>query len=156
MYEELIQWLIAGGGWIVAIATVYLGYRERSKAREEERLQQTLEYFTGRTQRRNIGIALIEGVWRHKNEYLPILVPVIANQIVYLLITTESKDMAHEERNLVRLYNIFVGIPHLRTQYNHHLNDVLDAIDRNLEGEKKGLQMSSQTLKKWHTNLNDT
>ncbi len=156
MNEDLVKWLIAGGGWVVAILTVWIGYRERTKAREEERLQETLQYFTGGTQKRSVGVALVEGVWRHKRQYLDVVVPVIANQIVYLLITTDSEDEAHEERNLFRLYNVFVEIPGLKARYHHYLCDVLDAIGRKLEGEKRGLNMTPQTLKMWEKKLNET
>ena len=95
-------------------------------------------------------------MWRHKTQYLDTLVPVIANQIVYLLVTTDSDDEAHEERNLVRLYQLFSEIPDIKTRYNHYLCDVLDAIGRKLDGEKKGISMASSTLEMWQKTLNET
>ena len=150
-----MKWWIAGGGWIVAVLTVWIGYQERTKAREQERLQQTLQYFTGGTQKRSVGIALIEGVWRHKPQYLDILLPVIANQFVYLLVTTDSEDEAHEERNLVRLYNLLAEMPGRTVQQRHYFCDVLDAIEKKVDGEERGLKMTPQTLTIWRKTLDD-
>ncbi len=153
---DLIQWCIASGGWIVAILTVWTGYRERIEAREEGRFEETLQYFTGGTQKRSVGIALVEGVWRYKPQYLNILVPVISNQIVYLLLVTDSKDEVHEERNLIRLLNIFSDIPSLRIKHDHYRYEVLDAIGQKLQGQKSGLKISSQTLQIWQEKLKQT
>src|SRR5947199_8633766 len=110
MNEEFAKWVIAGGGWLVAIVTLVLGYLERHQAREEERLGRTLDYFDGGSQRRSIGIALIEGLWLNNSRHHDVSVPLIANQIVYLLLSTDSVD-AHKERNLVRLMMILRSIP---------------------------------------------
>ena len=154
--DELIKWLIAGGGWIVALLTVWIGYHERNQAREEERLQETLQYFTGGTQKRSIGIALIEGVWQTKGKYLDTLVPVIANQLVYLLVTTDSQKEAHEERNLVRLFNIFKSVPELNSRHLHYKQDVLDALEKKIRGEKMGLDIAKPTLEAWQQILAET
>jgi hypothetical protein len=152
MSEEFAKWVIAGGGWLVAGITIFLGYFERRQAREEERLAGTLDYFVGGSQRRSIGIALIEGLWINKPRHHDVLVPLIANQIVYLLLSTESLD-AHNERNLVRLIFIFKAIPNLRTKYYDRWADVCDAITRKLDGEEKGIAMTPTTLKLWAKDL---
>lgn len=136
MNEEFAKWLIAGGGWLVAIFTLALGYLERRQAREEERLGRTLDYFVGGSQRRSIGIALIEGLWVNKQRHHDVIVPLIANQIVYLLLSTESVD-AHNERNLVRLIMILRSIPNLQAKYPGRWGDVCDAIQRKLDGKEK-------------------
>lgn len=64
MDVEYVKWVIASGGWIVALFTVWIGYRERRDAREEETLREALGYFTGGTQKRSIGIAFLEGRFR--------------------------------------------------------------------------------------------
>jgi hypothetical protein len=148
MNEEIAKWIIAGGGWLFAIFTLMLGYLERKQTREEERLGRTLDYFEGGSQRRSIGIALVEGLWMNKVRHHDVIVPLIANQIVYLLLSSKSSD-AHEERNLVRLVMIFKSIPNLRAKYHDRWADVCDAIGRKLEGEQNGMPVPPQTLGLW-------
>jgi hypothetical protein len=154
MKEQITQWILASGGWLVAIVTLVLGYRERKQAREEERLARTRDYFGGGSQRRSIGIALIEGLWLDKPISHDVIVPLVASQLVYLLLSTESLD-AHNERNLVRLFIIFKSIPNLNQRYWDRRCDVADAITRKLEGGEKGIPVSSVTLKLWMKDLGE-
>ena len=52
--------------------------------------------------------------WVHRTDTL---VPLVANQIVSLLLSTDSHD-AHNERNLVRLVMILNAIPNLKENYH--------------------------------------
>jgi hypothetical protein len=144
--------VISAGGWVVAIITLLIGYIERKSAREEERLAKTLDYFDGGSQRRSIGISMLEGVWLNRPKYYRILVPLIANQIVYLLLSTDSHD-AHNERNLVRLIVIFAAIPKLKETYPDRWGDVCDAIQKKYYGEAKGIPIPKPTLKLWAKSL---
>ena len=112
MDKDLIALVAAVGGWIVAIVTLAFGYLERKASREEDLLGKTLAYFDGGSQRRSIGISLLEGIWIRKPATYPVIVPLITNQIVYLLHSTESRD-AHNVRNLVRLVLLLQQIPNL-------------------------------------------
>jgi len=152
MKLQIAQIILASGGWVVAIVTLILGYRERRQSREEERLAQTLDYFGGGSQRRSIGIALIEGLWANNSRHHDVIVPLVANQIVYLLLSTESLD-AHNERNLVRLFMILKSIPKLRERYNLAWGDVANAIYEKQHGAQKGIKLSSGTLNVWMTTL---
>lgn len=148
MKLQIVQTIVASGGWVVAIVALLIGYRERKQTREEERLAQTLECFGGGSQRRSIGIALLEGLWLSKPNTHDVIVPLIANQIVYLLLSTDSVD-AHNERNLVRLFMIFKAIPNLKEKYWDRRCDVADAITQKLEDGKRGIPVTSVTLKLW-------
>ncbi len=150
--SDIAQWAIAAGGWIVAIVTIVLDFIDRRGAREEERLSKTLEYFDGGSQRRSVGIALIEGIWVKKARHLDIVVPLIANQIVYLLLSTDSHD-EHNVRNLVRLFMLFKAIPNLQKRYSARYGDVADAISQKLEGTTKGIPLSKSTLELWARDL---
>lgn len=143
--EESIKWLIASGGWVVALFTVWMGYRERREAREEDTLREALNYFTGGTQKRSIGIAFIEGRFRNDPRFQDIWIPVISNQFVYLLIETDSEDEAHEIRNLVRVYRLLSSIPSFKCRFSSVHGDVLDVIETKLENDEKGLTMDSET-----------
>ena len=111
-----------------------------------------MDYFDGGSQRRSIGISMIEGIWLSNSRYHSVLVPLIANQIVYLLLSSDSHD-AHNERNLIRLYMMFKDIPELRDRYSERLGDVCDAIGRKYQGEKKGIPISNKTLELWAKGL---
>jgi hypothetical protein len=87
MRSTTIAWIVALGGWVIALFQYYLGYRERQIQREENLLAQTLSYFEGKTQRRSIGISMVEGVWAPKKKRMNILVPVLLNQAIYLLLS---------------------------------------------------------------------
>ena len=152
MDKDIVNAIVAAGGWCVAIVTLAIGYLERRSAREEDRLGKTLDYFGGGSQKRSIGISLLEGVWAKNPRYFSILVPLVANQIVYLLLSTESHD-AHNERNLVRLVAILKSVPQLREKYHDRWADVCDAIHKKYEGVPKGIPVSKPTLKLWATGL---
>jgi|SRR5919205_2066914 hypothetical protein len=152
MKVQIAQWIVAAGGSIVAIVAVIVGYLERRQAREDDRLGQTLDYFGGGSQRRSIGISLIEGLWIKKPRHHDVIVPLVANQIVYLLLSTESVD-AHNERNLVRLFMILKSVPNFRDRYATSWGDVADAIHRKLEGEPKGIPITKPTLNAWMKTL---
>jgi hypothetical protein len=148
--KDLIALVAAIGGWVVALVTLGIGYVERKATRQEDLLGKTLGYFDGGSQRRSIGISLLEGIWIHKSATHPVIVPLIANQIVYLLHSTESRD-AHNERNLVRLVTLLQQIPDLQQRYHDRWADVCDSILQKLEDEDsvKGIFVPSQTLKIW-------
>lgn len=148
MNKDVINALVGAGGWIVAVVTLVLGFVERRSAREEDSLARTLDYFDGGSQRRSIGISLIEGIWLSKPQHHRILVPLVSNQIVYLLLSSDSHD-AHNERNLVRLIMILIAIPDLKSKYHDRWVDVCEAIFRKYAGESKGIPISQPTLKLW-------
>ena len=152
MDKGTVTVILAAGGWVIAAITLLLGYLERRTAREEDRFAKTLDYFQGGSQRRSIGISMLEGVWIRKARYHDVVVPLVANQIVYLLLSTESHD-AHNERNLIRLLTAFRAIPHLQEKYHDPWADVCDAIARKHDGEVKGLPVSQPTLRLWAEEL---
>jgi hypothetical protein len=146
-----LKWIIACGGWLVAVFLAYLGYAERKANQKAELLLKTVSYFEGKTQKRSIGIALVEGLLRKNSEHIGVLVPLLTNQFVYLLLHPDVKDSVHEERNLVRLFHLLEEIPSLRAQQEHHDSwcEVGDAIGRWFGGERSGLRISEPTLKQW-------
>jgi len=150
MNKDLIALVAAAGGWIVALVTLGIGYVERKAARDDDLLGKTLGYFDGGSQRRSIGISLLEGIWIRRPSTFPVIVPLIANQIVYLLHSTDSHD-AHNERNLVRLVMLLQTIPNLRDVYHDRWGDVCDALQRKWDNNdsKKGIPVAKPTLKLW-------
>ena len=62
MNKDLIALVAAAGGWVVILVTLAIGYVERKTTRQEDLLSKTLAYFDGGSQRRSIGISLLEGI----------------------------------------------------------------------------------------------
>ena len=153
MTEQIVTWSIAVGGWLIALITTFLGYLERRRTQERELLLQNVAYFDGGTQRRSIGIALIEGLIRRRRQHRDVLLPLLANQFVYLLCHPEVKQSVHEERNLVRLYRLLSETPEFADRFHEVWCDVADAIERRLGGEKSGLLITEVTLSYWKKGL---
>ena len=150
MTEAHIAWTVAFGGWAFAVLQYYLGYRERCQQREEDLLAKTLEYFEGKTQRRSIGISMVEGIWAPKAKHMDILVPVMLNQTIYLLLSSSSTDAVHEERNLVRLYQLLKRCIPQTSNPGEHYPEILDAILRkDPDEERRGIPLSRPTLRLW-------
>jgi hypothetical protein len=85
--------------------------RERSDTRHEEFLFRALEHFGGRTQERSVGIAIAEAYWRKVPDQVDVLVPVLLNQLVYLLtVADRSKTTAHELQNVARIVDLLAEI----------------------------------------------
>ena len=152
---EIITTIVATGGWIVATLQAIFGFFERKKEKNDEMLLRTVEYFTGGSQKRSVGISLIEGLLKQKKSYHEIVAPLLANQFVYLLLSSDSDSAVHEERNLVRIYFLLKSIIEFdRTKHWHIRNEVLDAITRRLEyGEKSKINISDTALHLWKKNL---
>ena len=150
MDKDLLTLVAAAGGWIVAILTLVIGYFERKVTREEDLLGKTLAYFDGGSQRRSAGISLLEGIWIHKPKTHPVIVPLVANQVVYLLHSSESHD-AHNVRNLVRLVLLLQQVPSLQASYHDRWGDVCDAIVQKYEDgeDSKGIPVARSTLRLW-------
>jgi hypothetical protein len=83
--------------------------RERACLRHEQRAFGALEYFTGDTQRRNVGIAIIEGSWRDVPEMRRVFVPLLANQASYLVEKSKQKDAVHEIDNCRRIVGLLIA-----------------------------------------------
>jgi len=154
MATEGIAWAIAAGGWVVALVEYLLGYRERRVQREDELLAQTLSYFDGGTQRRSIGLALVEGIWLRKKRQLDVVVPVLVNQMIYLLLSSDANDAVHEERNAIRLLFLLERTIPLTSDPGQHRPEILDALLRRY-GEKsdRGVGLPKVTLKIWFERL---
>jgi hypothetical protein len=153
MDQNMIMWAIACGGWLIAVLLAYLGYLERKANQQSELLLKTVSYFDGGTQKRSIGIALIEGLLQKDAQHRQVLVPLLTNQFVYLLLHPDVKASPHEERNLIRLFFLLAATPNLRTEHFDSYGEIADAIARRLDGEASGIIISQPTLDLWTKKL---
>jgi len=116
--------------------------RERAQTRREEFLFRALEHFGGKTQERSVGIAIVEAYWAAAPDQVALLVPVLLNQLTYLLAvvdTVERSDAAHERINVDRLVRLLQDIDNLPSFRESYIS-TLRAIDT--KPEKRGLDLS--------------
>lgn len=100
--------VVAGG---FSLAQSALASKERGRTRLEQNLFSAFQYFGGGTQERSIGISIVEGYRNELHMLLPMFVPLLANQALYLLTNPKAKagDRADEESNLRRIMNLLGG-----------------------------------------------
>ena len=135
---------------MLAIVQLLLNYFEKKRISNNELLLQAVDYFEGGTQKRSIGISLIEGLIKEKKDYSNVLIPLLTNQLVYLLLQGTNENRLHEERNLIRIFNLLEELlinDKVRKNRFHNI-EIIEAIDRRLDGtSKSSFSISDQTLK---------
>lgn len=150
--------LVAG---VVSIVLAGLGLVERwierteqSRQNTEARVFETLHYFQGGSQARNVGIAVLETYWDDPRlrQLRDLCVPLLANQAMYLLRASKQEDKAHEQDNLRRMIEL------LRKASEQHrfpasYQLVQSALREKLAGEAGGVSVSDSALRKWLDDL---
>jgi hypothetical protein len=134
------------GGWVVAAILAITGYRERRENQRHMVLLQALEYLTGGSQKRSIGIALIEGLWERGHPFHRSLLPALINQAVYLLLETESREGRHQFQNWCRIMELIFHapyVPNLKTHYYELSNALYQHIDDTITLER-GIVVSKE------------
>jgi len=115
----MVSFLIAIGGWVFAAYQASQTRKEATRqqdrdleeaqlSRLEEHLFRSLEFFSGRTQRRSIGIAVVSANWDQFAHLRPTWVSLLVSQAIYLLTESESHKKTHELRNLQDIVNILL------------------------------------------------
>lgn len=106
------------------------------QAQREEFLFRALEHFGSRTQERSVGIAIAEAYWRKVPDQVEVLVPLLLNQLVYLLSvvnTAKSADAAHERQNVRRIADLLSEIDDV-DRFRDAYSSSLRAIAQKQEG----------------------
>lgn len=156
MRNEILTFIIAAGGWIIALSQVIFGYFERQQKRNDELLLKTAEYFKGNAQERNIGISLIEGLIKSKKHTYGVIIPLLVNQFVFLLVQIKEVSI-NEERNLVRIFSLLIELINSDiSKYHYEKCEMLDAIERRVDkdnAEKSAINISDVTLEIWKQKL---
>ncbi|HTU51160.1 MAG TPA: hypothetical protein VMF56_11225, partial [Acidobacteriaceae bacterium] len=131
---------------VLAIGSIY----ERSYRRRQETLIQALEYLTGGSQKRSVGLALIEGLWFKGHPNHRAIIPALTNQAVYLLLETESKGR-HQFHSWLRIMNLILRVPPEPFLRDFYI-ELVEALERRSESDNdstKGLDMSASTACSW-------
>ncbi len=154
---DIITLIIAGSGWILASLQATLSFFERKKKQNDDILLRTVEFFTGGSQKRSVGISLIEGLIKKKKSYHEIVAPLLANQFVYLLLSSDSKSAIHEQRNLVRIFFLLKSIIELnKSNHGHTRKEILNAITIRLDTDQRSkIEIPTLTLDSWKQQLEE-
>ncbi len=151
--KDVITIVVALGGWIYAGFKEWLSYRERLATRKEDQLFKALSWFEGKTQRRSIGVAVVEGLWQELPAYRKTLIPLLANQAIYLLAESDSAT-AHERNNLERIVQLVLNYSSLRADFPHLHTELLDLTSpTSTRRGPTGKSVDPQELKSWHASL---
>ncbi|MGW3959268.1 hypothetical protein ACWED2_05565 [Amycolatopsis sp. NPDC005003] len=139
---------------------------ERTQTRQEENIFHALEYFTGRTQRRNVGISIIEGYWHDIPRLRGILIPLLVNQGKYLLLQSENTDSEHETDNCIRIMQLLTAPSKLQSRdsdsnFDQYYQELQNAIDERLgrredpdkQHQPRGVKVSEKYLNEWKEQL---
>ncbi|MFZ4699495.1 MAG: hypothetical protein ACOYMG_05555, partial [Candidatus Methylumidiphilus sp.] len=82
--------------------------KESEHLKQRDILYESLKWFEGGTQKRSIGIAVVNTSWNGYKEFRPLWIEVFLNQAIYLLTTSEEKTKFHEHDNLRRIMDLLV------------------------------------------------
>lgn len=104
--------------------------REDQKDSEIDRtLWDALKWFESGTQKRSIGIAVIEAYWRDekRKDIKKTWIPLLINQAVHILRASDGKDKATEQVNLERIIKLLKSTPLAKSQKEDIRNTLLKA-----------------------------
>jgi hypothetical protein len=109
----------------------------------------SLHWFEGKTQRRSIGISIVEGNWQRFPELWSTWTAVLANQAVYLLSESDQQKEAHERANLQRIMRLLLSTDVKLTPDQR--NSLLAALEQNEAGG--GVNIPREDRSQWRTRL---
>jgi hypothetical protein len=147
---------ILGGLGGVLLQRYWHRLDERKKAEQDERARlqahvfDSLRWFEGKTQKRSIGIAIIEGNWDQFPDLQPTWLAILTNQAVYLLAESGQANAAHEQANLQRILDLLISAT--TSLSSAQKSSIREAIASNRNG--KGLQgLDRSSLDRWDKTL---
>ena len=124
--------------------------QERADVRTQDLVLRSLDFFTGKTQRRNVGVSVVEGAWDSAPRLRQIFVPLLVNQAVYLLEGSDQRDAAHEKENLRRIMDLLLKSVTTESIDASTYSPVTASLSRRLAGRvEKGVDVSAEQLNEW-------
>jgi hypothetical protein len=122
---------------------------EASRDRLRDILYESLRWFEKGTQRRSIGISVVEASWDLFPEFRTVWLAVLTNQAVFLLAVPKQKQKAHEIANLMRIMQLLVR--HKAGLESVALQALRDTLADKIAGKiTMGLSIDPKYLKEWH------
>lgn len=141
-----IALVVALGGWVLAAVTAWINYRSQTAAT----FFQALDWMSGGTQKRSIGIAAIEGAW-HNRRFRRLSTPLVCSSCIYLLLRSRQRDSADELSNLRRMMALATGQARVRPGHRLHFQLLLDALRQRSTGPNTGLglEIADEQIAQW-------
>lgn len=155
MSNEVVTALVgASVGVAIAVVQAVLGYLERKRTMRDASLFQAFQYFDGGTQRRNIGIAIVEGLWQEAPHLQGLFIPLLVNQAIYLLTGSEQSEARHERDNLRRIMGLATAPAVAAAGFAGHYRELLQAIEDKKSGRARaGVSIDAEVLNEWAERL---
>jgi hypothetical protein len=143
----LIGGVLTGG---VSLWQAARAERARQETRRREHLIGAFQYFDGKTQRRNIGVSIVEAYWAEMPTLRAMFVPLLAGQAVYLLTQSEQPDDAELEYvNLDRMMHM-LGDMRSRSEFADQYHKLDSILKRKAErGYSRGLTLDEDQLQRY-------
>lgn len=98
--------LIALGGWLAAGYFASSGRKAQDREKMREHLFDSLQWFEGGSQKRSIGVSVVEAHWKSHKEMQPIWRVLLFNQAIHLLSISKERESKTELDNLHRIMKI--------------------------------------------------
>ena len=132
--------------FIAFLVAVYNQFQARKQKREDNFFS-ALDWLTGNTQRRNVGIAAVEFFWRgaslHKDQterFRSLSIDALSNTAMYLLLQSGQGIAAHESNNLSRIMTFLLGVtPEEAGKHASQYGDLYRAIQEAQKRKKEHL-----------------
>lgn len=102
--KDVIPWLTT----LLALIALILQQKWQLARDRQSHLYNSLHWFEGDTQKRSLGIAVIEANWNSAKSLHRTWTAVLTNQALYLLGQSGQKDATHEIANLKRIMNLLL------------------------------------------------
>src|SRR6266404_6028404 len=150
MNQLMVSLIAAIGGWLVALVLAITSYLERRSQRKQELLLSGLGYLTGGSQKRSVGIAIIEGLWPSAVRFRRSLVPALTNQALYLLLESDEGDARHEFHNWLRIMNLLLST-NREDDFHDLYRELANALVIRIEDgkHKRGIEITPTTARAW-------
>jgi hypothetical protein len=166
MDPSIVAAIVGAIAVLAASSVAYYAQRLAHKQKSEENFFRALEWLTGESQRRNVGIAAVKFFWtgdkRFKDlnkRFRALSIEALSNSAVYLLLESKQGTAAHELNNLKRIMDdLLLNTARIEADGIPRYEELQEAVQRAIkrqerEGKGNGLQVDKEKLKDWDNGL---
>ena len=118
------------GGWVFATIQWVI-------KRKDDKLLSAMSYLDGGTQKRNIGIGIIESLLEKDPKIRNQVIPTLVNQVVYLLLESPDWNKRSEFHNFLRLMSIIINEKHFDKKFDYHYIELIEAISSRMHQDRE-------------------
>ena len=171
--SSVVPLIAAFGGWIVAFYSLWGTRKTQEKVNQLSRTAQEIEnekqhlfdalsWFEGGTQKRSIGISIIEANWDKHNEMKPVWSSLLITQAIHILLNSGERNSETEQNNIERIMSLLQKQKFDSPIANEQRISLRNALEKasliNETGEeieknknKKGVFLEEKKVKSWLT-----